>query len=516
MNPFQVFRFWARRAPAGERTAAAVAAAAVLSLLIWVAVPASGTGSSPSAFPGGGNPGGTNSANGGSGAGGQGGTTGKASRGVGQGSSGSGGSSGSSGSFSGSGTGGGNGGAQGCQSPPGSATGVSANEVKIAVFITDIAGPAADSSFGVADPKVQRAAYQAAVNDLNARGGLACRHVIPTYFTVNAANQSSLRQTCLDVAQGGFYAVLDSGAYANSTLETCYGESHIPYFTSYILPDSIRKHYYPYLFSFGTYDRIYHDSIFALRDRGVFSKSHGFKKLGLFYRSCFGDIINEVQGWLHQAGVKSIDTFNLGCPQALANPLDVQNAVAKFKRDGVTTVFGVQALADLGTFTSDAQSQGFHPHYALADDELVTVTQSGSFTKPNAANFNGALAIAFARDGEEHTSGAHPTAGTVRCNRIIAKQGLSTTYREKYAVGNACDAVWMLEAAVDHAPSIQQNALSAGLQAAKSVDFSFPQGPNSFSAAGETAAGQYWRPVQFAAGCGCWHVVSSGFHRSTY
>jgi hypothetical protein len=309
---------------------------------------------------------------------------------------------------------------------------------------------------------------------------------------------------------------LDTGAYANSTLETCYGQNRIPYFTSYILPDSIRKQYYPYLFSFGTYDRIYHDTIFALKARGVFSKSHGFKKLGLFYRSCFGDIVNEVQGWLRQAGVKSIDTFSLGCPQALANPLDVQNAVAKFKRDGVTNVFGIQALADLGTFTNDAQSQGYHPHYDLADDELVTVTQSGSFTKPNAANFNGALAIAFARDGEENTPRLHPTAGTRRCNQIMATHGIKSSPGEKYAAGNACDDVWMFAAAVNHAPSIQPNALAAGLQAAKSVTFSFPQAPNYFGAAGETAAGEYWRPVQFAASCGCWHVVSAGFHRSAY
>jgi hypothetical protein len=270
------------------------------------------------------------------------------------------------------------------------------------------------------------------------------------------------------------------------------------------------------MFSNGTYDRIYHDSIFALKARGAFSASHGFKKLGFIYRNCFGDIVNEVRGWLRQAGVTSVDTFNLGCPQALANPVDIQNAVRKFKLDGVTTITGVQILADLGSFTNDAQQQGFHPKYAMADDELVTVTQSGSITKPNAQNFNGAMAVAFARDGEEHTKGLHPTAGTQRCNRIVAKQNLKSTYNEGYAVGNACDAVWMLEAAVDHAPSLAQADLAAGLQATKSIDFSFPQGPNFFGARGETSAGQYWRPVQFSASCGCWHVVSAAFTRSAF
>jgi hypothetical protein len=361
---------------------------------------------------------------------------------------------------------------------------------------------------------VQKAGWVAAIADLNAHGGIACRRVIADYRNVNAASQSDLRQTCLEVAHGGYYAVLDSGAYANSTLETCYGQAHIPYFTAYILPESIREKYYPYMFSFGTYDRIYHDSIFALKGRGAFNGSNF--KLGLLYRSCFGDIVNEVKTWLRQAGVTNLDTYDLGCPEALANPIDIQNAVRKFKLDHVTTIFGVQFLADLGSFTNDAQQQNYHPKYAMADDELVTVTQSGSITRPNPQNFNNALAIAFARDGEENTPSLHPTAGTRRCNRIMAKHGLKSSPTEKYAAGNACDDVWMLAAAVDHAPSMAQADLAAGLQAAKSVEFSFPQGPNFFGATGETAAGQYWRPVQFAAGCRCWHVVSAAFTRSMY
>src|SRR2546421_380536 len=39
MRPSQEFRFWARRAPTGERVAAGLATVLVLALLVWLLVP---------------------------------------------------------------------------------------------------------------------------------------------------------------------------------------------------------------------------------------------------------------------------------------------------------------------------------------------------------------------------------------------------------------------------------------------------------------------------------------------
>jgi hypothetical protein len=285
----------------------------------------------------------------------------------------------------------------------------------------------------------------------------------------------------------------------------------------------MRKKYYPYMFSFGTYERVYHDTLFGLKSRGFFTAAKGFKKLGVPYENCYAKIgvDSAVFHWIHQVVPDStkIVPFNFGCPQIFATPIQIQNAVRKFKTAGVTNVFAFEFLADFANFTNTAQQQNFHPKYGLADDELVTVTQAGAATKPNAANVNGALAIAAARDGEENTPSLyrHPTPGTKRCNSIMAKHSnLSSTYKELYAIGNACDNVWMFEAAVDHAPSLATNALAAGLQASRSVDFSFPQGPNYFGTPGETSAGQYWRVAQFTSDCACWHVIDPNFHRSTY
>lgn len=540
MTPFQSFRFWARRAPAGERLAALIAAAVVIGLGIWVAVPSNGSNTNtlsayPGATPGGstGTTGSTGSSTGSAATTGSSGTTGSTGSTTGSTGTTGFGSTGSTGATSGSsgstatGTTGtsstGTTGPQGCASPPGTAHGLTSKTMNIAIAITDIAGPAADSTFGVADPRRQRAAYQAVVDDLNAHGGIACRKISATFYNVNAADPTSRTQACNSIVHANVYAVLDSGAFAGqSTDEVCFAKAHIPYFTAYVLPDQLRRQYYPYLFSFGTYEAVYRDTIFGLRDRGFFDPKKGAsQKIGVLVRSCYKDVVSHYFSYLHAAGVPDsrIVKADVGCPQVFATPIDLQNAVRRFKAAGVNRVTYVQFLADFGSFTSDAQQQNFHPKYGLPDDQLVTLTQDGTLTKPNANNLNGAIAITLTRDGEENTPALrkHPTAPTVRCNKIVTKRGhLNSTYDELYAIGNACDNLWQFQAAVEHAPSVVTNALAAGMQASRTVPFSFPQAPNFFATPGQTAAGQYWRPLQYAAACGCWHVIDPVFTRGAF
>ena len=84
----------------------------------------------------------------------------------------------------------------------------------------------------------------------------------------------------------------------------------------------------------------------------------------------------------------------------------------------------------------------------------------------------------------------------------------------KWLSGNPCDVLWMLQAAMNHATELTPPGIEAGLRAAGSIDFAFPQGPNHFSAAGVTTAGQFWRTAQFFLSCKCWRVVDRQFHPS--
>lgn len=535
MTPFQEFRLWARRAPANERLAAATATAVVLALLVWLLIPSSTSAGTNSAFPTGtpsSAPGTTST-----------GTTGGAGRTGGGGATapgvtGGGGGATAPGVTSGGTTGGGKTTPGGqhtttygsdpnttttttdsgeCQSPAGGGPGVDDNTIHIAVMITQIIGPVGNAAFNVASPSLQKQAYQAAIDDVNANGGAGCRKIVATYFNSNPADQGSLGAQCNDVANGNYMAVLDSGAFSStSTLYKCFPQHNIAYFSAYLIQESLRRQFYPYVFGFNTYDSIYHDSVFGLKQQGFFDKSNGFEKLGLLYRNCFPEEVSQTKQWLAQVGVSSseISEFSVGCPAVLASDSDLQQAVLQFKRAGVTHVTYVQETGDIAQFSNDAQTQNAHWKYGMPNDQLVT-TSYGS-RHPNYNQFNGAITTSQGRDGEETTPGSKPSAGTKRCDQILDKAGLDPTYKQPYAIGNACDQVWMLAAAVDHAPAIQSNALAAGLQAAKTVDFSFPQGPNDFSGEGTTTGGQYYRFDTFTDDCNCWRVTTPQFRRSTY
>lgn len=471
MTPFQEFRLWARRAPTGERVTASVVAVVVLALLVWALIPSGGSSSTSAAAQGN----------------------------------------------------------QGvstslpivppttapprpkCVAPTGSVPGVTASQIRIGILLTDIQGAATNASLGILPVAQQKSAFTGIVNSLNKTGGMDCRQIVPVFFSANAADQSALQQTCLQVTQANVFAVVDAGAYAQFPVVDCFPQHHLPYFGGYLLPTSQLNQFYPYLFELNSLDVLYHDTIGGLALRGWFKPASGFKELGVVYENCYPQIYKEVRGWLATAGVPNsqIVSYNIGCPAAFANPAQMEQAILKFKHAHVTNVITVTMVQNFPLFTTIAQSQGFKPKYGVADDSLITTSYGAS--RPNPQNVNGAIAITQSREGENRTPGMTRTPATLKCNAVIGRDVWSLPA----AAGNACDQMWMLAAAVDYAPTLAQSSLAAGLKASTTVDFSYPQGPNDFAAGSKiTYAGQYWRVAEFFATCACWKVVDQTFHRN--
>jgi hypothetical protein len=517
MTPFQAFRRWFRRAPVAQKVSSVAAAALTLSALMWAVFPAApqstlGVGLGTTAPVGGSvasASGATASATSTTTA-----TTGTAATVPGAAApsaTAAGGSAPSSAGVTANKSSTATTSAPSCVSPPGSAPGVTATQINIAVLLVNIAGAAANSTFGIPPPATQQAGFQAVINNINATGGVACRKLVPQYYTEDPIDQTGLQQACLTISQSNVFAVVDPGAYANYAAGIdCYAQNHLPYFEGYQLDGSQIQHDYPFLFSVGNLTVTYEDSVFALQKLGFFSASDGFQKLGLIYRDCFPDLVSDELAWLNQAGVPSSDisSYDMGCPSAFASPSDLENAIIQFKEAGVTNMTEVDELGDMANFTTIAQSQGFSPKWGLADDGLFEI--NGGSQAPNPQELNGAIGIAASRDGENNTASlsSNPTAGTQKCNAILQTASLSVYGAA--AVGNACDQLWMLQEAVDNAPELSQEALAAGLQKAGSIDFSFPQGPSNFTATGTTYGGEYWREDQYttAGGCDCWQVVN--------
>ena len=536
MSPFQSFRLWSRRAPLGERAGAGLAATSVVAAMVWVLLPSSGAalrastsgtatvssqassnGSSTQGSPAATTPPGQDSSgpagtagaaslsqSGGSGGSGPAGTTGSGGKGTA--------SQGSQPGPSLSGQGGGG----GCVSPPGTDQGLTASQLKVAVVLINVVGPAADSAFGVAPPAQQEAGFQDVVDSINAGGGIACRKVVPTYYQANPIDQSNLQQTCLDIAQTHPFFVIDTGAYAAYTsLINCFPQNQLPIMAGVYLPTKQYTQFYPYLFGQQNYEVIYKDTVLGLAQRGWFTSNQGFHKLGFLYRDCAPELPGEELAWLKQAGVpsSSVVSYNLGCPGLFASPSDLEQAVLKFQQNGVTNFTLAEAEEDFANFTNIAEQQGFHPRYGLSDN--VVISQTYANNHPNFNNLAGAVAVANDRWGEEHTPGTPLAPGTVRCNQIFTAHGEPPVYMYPDSQsGEYCDQLWTLQAAVDHAPALQRIAVAAGLQAVGTIDYSFPYGPAYYRVARTTWGGTYWRVDQYVSGCTCWRLLDPTFHPS--
>jgi hypothetical protein len=403
----------------------------------------------------------------------------------------------------------------GCVSPPGSARGVGATEVRVVIGLTAIVGPAANTLFDLPEPAEQRSFFEAAIRGINREGGIACRPLVAEYVEANPADESQMMQLCRDIADRNVFAVLDTGSFASRpAVLTCFGQNKVPFFGAYFITESSRTQFYPYQFGFYTKEQLYKNTAFGLRDLGFFDPKNGFVKLGFIYRDCERQAINAFRTWIREAGVPDAQLvpYNVGCPATFASEADLAQAVLTFQREGVTHVTTANFVGDMFRFTGHAEQQRFRPRYGLPEEALVSISSSRT-RAPNPDNMANALAITLSREGENHTPGMAPSGGSMRCNGYLKNAGLRPTWESHSIAGNACNQLWMLQGALSRATELSRTALQPGLQRTASIDFSFPQGPNEFTGRNVTTGGQFWRVVQFMRDCDCWRVIQRDFRR---
>ena len=377
--------------------------------------------------------------------------------------------------------------------------------------MTAISGGAANELFGIPSPEEQRALLDAVLAGVNSEGGIACRKVVPVFYEANPTDQADMHAKCLELGDMDVYANLDAGGFAAySGRADCFLRHKIFYVGSFLYGSEERAGN-PYLFALTQYDRSYRDAVFALRDRGFFASTNGFERLGFIYRECQKYLVDDMRGWLRDAGLSDdqVVPYSVGCPAPFASPADLQQAVLTFQSRGVTHVTTMSFLGDMANFTRTAERQGFRPKYGLADDQLIAI--SYGTLRPDPSNIRDAIIITNTRNAEERTPGMTPGAATQRCDGYLRKAGLPPTWEQAPLAGLSCNYVWMLKAAVEHAPSMAQSDLAEGLQRAGSVDFSYPSAPTDFARNRTTTGGHFWRVAQYKLECECWRIVEQQF-----
>ena len=512
MTPFRGFRSWLRSGPRAERSLTGVAGLALLALLVWASVPTvapterttlGGAGPATGVAPGAttATPSGTRGSTGGACA-----STGcPATSGGGTGGTGSGaGTTGSSGATAVGATGTTGSASSGCGAPGATDQGVTATTITVGIVVVDLG--AASNALALPSADDQRKAHTAVFNDLNRRGGVLCRKLVPHFYTDSTLDASEEHSLCLQMAQDKLFAVFNN--LFNTSEQTCIAKQKIPnvWFTPPHTPDV--RTYAPYILSWqGDFDRLIHQYVAGAKALGFFT---GMSKLGILEGTCYPDenaaLVRELRGAGIDPGKASV--FNYGCPvsSAAPNPQADQQAALQFQRDGVTHVVNV-AYGNDSYVAAAADQQGYHPKFAKMEDASATGLESASQKPPK--SFDGTLLITTIQTGAPHTPGYVFNAPTQQCTKLLASQGLPAAYAPglNSLLGIACVDGALLVAMAEHAPALTRTALAAGLSRVGRLDLAFPAGPIHVTDASVPTGGQLARPGVWVAACECWHLT---------
>ena len=394
----------------------------------------------------------------------------------------------------------------------GTAPGVSATTIQIAVTLLDLSGGSVnDASVGLPSGPQQEHYWNMVASTLNKSGGIGRRKIQLKFYEVNPFDVPGAEQTCQTIASSHPFVVLDVGALSSISASDCIPTAKVPFASSYLTPDQLTK-YYPYYLSVGGLEAdSLRTGILALKQLGYFSAAKGFKKLGVLSETCIPALNTSEAAALKQAGVATnkIVQFSLGCPTGGFTPASLAQAVLLFKTDGVTDVTGSGANSAAAEFSTEAATQNYKPIYVLNTDELGIGTQTG-IAAGNPANLNGAVNIETNAYGEQTTPGYKPSGGTKKCDAIFAPIK-ETVYTQLEGFGGiACDYLWFIQALVKGATSLQPAKLAPAMHTIGTVDLSYPIAPTNYAAAPKNSAYGIadWRVENYLASCKCWHVAN--------
>ena len=398
----------------------------------------------------------------------------------------------------------------------GTAPGITASAVRVAITVVDISGGSfTNATVGIPTVAEQEQYWNLVAKSINNSGGAGCRKIQLSFTDVNPVEVADAEQSCLTIANSHPYLVLDSGALTEIGASDCIPAAKEILISQFLTPDQLSK-YFPYDIQPNDVptDGL-HNGVLGLKQLGYFTSAKGFKKLGVLYGTCNPALIVAERSALKQADVPSskVVEFNLGCPTSFT-AASMEQAVLSFKSDGVTDVTNAGDGGAIASFSEEAATQNYKPVYALTDDQ-VSLPSTSAVEAGNPANLKGAINVTASGYGEAQTPGFTPSAGTKRCDAIYAAAGLPSVYKQLDGYGGAvCIDLWFVQAMLNHATSVQPQKLPAAIHAIGSVVYPYPSGPIDYGAApkGSTYGVGYWRPEYYVESCKCWQVPKPAWH----
>jgi hypothetical protein len=424
----------------------------------------------------------------------------------------------------GSATGPAGGGGAGAAAPSGAVgPGITADKVHIGVaYFPDAA--AANSSLG-ADSNAgdQRDYYNAVIDDVNSRGGVAGRKMVPIYHEYKTASSEPFdaqsEQACNRWTKDNKVFAI---AFRGRVLQECArkagalmlagdGEAGPTYASlpNLVDPDGIRL------------ERLGAATVLGLNRDRYFQPTPEWPtgNIGVITwqdRSFEYGVREGYVPALASLRLEPTETAYIAVPQNVGAIADasaaVSNAVLRFRsqgvdhvliQDGPAGVFGLGGLTLL--FLNNAKSQNYFPRYGFNANNVP------GFEVYPADQQHGMLAVDFSDYEPEKDAGIAPNAARERCFAIMKKRGVATSEKATaVTAAAACDEVWFLETLLRKAP---EPTLQGALQAAAGLGTSYRSpyvygtrfGPNRRDGA------ELARNARFDDACACMRFTTAPY-----
>jgi hypothetical protein len=354
-----------------------------------------------------------------------------------------------------------------------SAPGVTATQIRVGIMYT-VNGDQAAKSLGYNLSRGdENKNWQAVIAEVNARGGVAGRKLVPVYFPYDGTQSAATQEQaeCAAFTQDKkVFVVLTTGS---PDFTACLDRAGVLHATtgSYVGHDRDFYRRFPtFLEQRPSQDRYQADLVAALVRQKYFggwdtvngAPGTGAAKLGVVVgdRSDYTRPLEQVMlPALRRAGhpVDPTLVFRVplytGAPDAAPIAAATKNAVLRFQQSGVTHVVILDANGTItAVFAQNAQSQLYFPR--LAGTSASGFQQLYDLGALNAKQINGATGLGWtptldlaAGQGDKYLSKAAP-----ECLSVI-KRRTGQTFSSTTAAGVAtlaCDAVFPLATALKH------------------------------------------------------------------
>ena len=372
-----------------------------------------------------------------------------------------------------------------------------------------------------AEPFDQEAVARAVVADINARGGIAGRTVVPVFYDYQTADlpNPSLgdQKACTRYTEDRpVFAVVAAVGPTTDLLPECLAKAGVPLIANDNIPrpQALFERLAPYLYS--TASPTMEHFVKAVIPRAV---ANGYLgkwdvvrgdagtapvKVGLLVSdSPAGELfVKLVTAELTRRGVTAFTTF-------AANPLDasqMQAAVLRFNGEGVTHV--IPEALNLLLFPQAAESQRYRPRYLVSTAQALLLVQG---TAPP-AQMKGALGAGYfpSYDVDNAHDPGEVSPYEKQCKDAQRRGGTNPDQRNAFnAMGKACDGFRFLETAIAKG-GLSTDAMRRAVPLLASID---PAGAFSISFTGGRLDGAAAvRDIGYDVGDRAFYYLSSTNH----